>query len=145
MMGEVNIDVAIVQLVEPLIVNQEVAGSIPAGHPKFNLRTIMKTYKEFLTESTVVSDKNGSSDFGLTTNADGVYFQIGNERFQTSKATKEAVLAVLKGDGTWKGKGAGGKEAGIAIDRKNKSAYFKIGEETFILNPSAYKKLLSMF
>lgn len=107
----------------------------------------MKTYQEFLVESLapgVLSDKIGSTSFGLTTNDDGVYFQIGNERFQSSKATKEAILKVLKGGGKWQGAGgAGGKQAGIAIE--GKMAYFKIGDETFILNTKARRELTAMF
>lgn len=107
----------------------------------------MKSYQEFLTESVapgVLNDKIGGKAFGLTTNDDGVYFQIGNERFQSSKATKAAILKVLKGGGTWQGAGgAGSKQAGISID--GATAYFKIGDETFILNTKARRELTAMF
>lgn len=114
----------------------------------------MKSFIEYLTESRavelfnestdVIKDKIGSKNFGIMKNADGVYFQIGNERFQSSKATADAILKVLKGGGTWKGKGgSGGKEAGIAIE--GKQAYFKIGDETFILNTKARNELSKMF
>ncbi|ARW57572.1 hypothetical protein [Kosakonia phage Kc304] len=109
----------------------------------------MKTYKEFLAESLVpgvLKDKEGSLQFGLTTNDDGVYFQIGNERFQSSKSTKDAILKIMKGDGKWQGGGAaGGKQAGISINRKEKLAYFKIGDESFILSNRAYSDFLKMF
>ncbi|AHY25124.1 hypothetical protein AVV36_gp286 [Pectobacterium bacteriophage PM2] len=108
----------------------------------------MMTFNEFLMESSnsVIKDKEGSLEFGLMKNADGVYFQIGTERFQSGKATKDAILAVLTGDGRWQGGGAaGGKRAGIAVDRKEKMAYFKIGDESFILGKAAYKQLLDMF
>lgn len=105
----------------------------------------MKTYQEFLTESDapgVLRDKIGSTEFGIMKNDDGVYFQIGSERFQTSKLSKDAVLKVLKGGGKWKGQ-MGTKEIGVAIE--GGMAYFKIGDEQFILNPKARKELSSMF
>lgn len=37
----------------------------------------MKSYNE----SAVIKDKEGSLNFAIMQNADGVYFQIGNERF----------------------------------------------------------------
>lgn len=105
----------------------------------------MKTYNEFLTESTapgVIKDKIGDTEFGIMKNTDGVYFQIGSERFQTSKYSKDAVLKVLQGGGKWKGK-MGTKEIGVAIE--GGMAYFKIGDEQFILNSKARKELSNLF
>ena len=105
----------------------------------------MKTYDEFLTESYapgVISDKIGDTHFGLTKNDDGVYFQIGTERFQTSKYSKDAVLKVLKGGGKWTGK-MGTKEIGVAIE--GNMGYFKIGDEQFILSHKALKELKAAF
>ncbi|BAQ22809.1 hypothetical protein AU156_gp291 [Edwardsiella phage PEi20] len=105
----------------------------------------MKTYDEFLTESYapgVISDKSGDTHFGLMKNDDGVYFQIGAERFQTSKYSKDAVLKVLQGGGKWKGK-MGTKEVGVAIE--GNMAYFKIGDEQYILSAKAFKELKAAF
>lgn len=111
----------------------------------------MKSYNEFINEnyineSAVLKDKEGSLNFAIMQNDDGVYFQIGNERFQSSKATKDAILSVLKGNGKWKGGGAaGGKQTGIAVNRAEKMAYFRIGDETFILGNKAYGDFIKMF
>ncbi len=107
----------------------------------------IKTYNEFLVESAInetksIDDSEGSLKFGLSKNADGVFFQIGNERFQTSKYSKAAVEAVLKSGGKWKGK-EGTKEIGIAVD--GGMAYFKIGDEQFIMSARGRKELAKLY
>lgn len=105
----------------------------------------MKTYNEFLAESyapSLIKDKSGDTEFGIMKNEDGVYFQIGNERFQTSKHSKEAVLKVLQGGGKWKGQ-MGTKQVGIAIE--GNMGYFKIGDEQYILSAKAFKELKAAF
>ena len=110
----------------------------------------MKTYKEFLNESAeftklteaTIKDKEGSLNFGLVSNSDGVYFSIGSERFQTSKLQAAAVAKVLKSGGKWKGS-EGSTQVGIAID--NDSAFFRIGDESFTLSSKAFKELRNAF
>lgn len=108
----------------------------------------MKTYQDFvlseasLQESKSMTDNEGSLTFGLSTNDDGVFFQIGNERFQTSKYAKAAVLQVLKSGGKWKGK-EGGKQVGIAVE--GGMAYFRIGDEQFIMSNKGRRTLAAMF
>lgn len=107
----------------------------------------MKTYKEFITEATplveaTIKDKEGSTQFGLVSGKEGTYFQIGSERFQTSKLQDAAVAKVLKSGGKWKGT-EGSTQVGIAID--NDSAFFRIGDESFTLSSKAFKELKAAF
>ncbi|AKU43780.1 hypothetical protein CPT_Merlin134 [Citrobacter phage Merlin] len=114
----------------------------------------MKTYKEFLTESqskieentpiveATIKDKEGSTNFSLVSGKDGTFFQIGSERFQTSKLQDAAVAKVLRGGGKWKGT-EGSTQIGIAVD--NNSAFFRIGGESFTLSSKAFKELKAAF
>ncbi|AHJ86973.1 hypothetical protein STP4a_119 [Salmonella phage STP4-a] len=109
----------------------------------------MKTYDEFITEALLsqiaeatIKDTEGSTKFALVTDKDGVYFQIGNERFQTSKLQTTAIVKVLRDGGKWKGS-EGSTQIGVAVD--NDSAFFRIGAESFTLSSKAFKELKAAF
>lgn len=109
----------------------------------------MKTYDEFITEAVLsqiseatIKDAEGSTKFSLVTDKDGVYFQIGTERFQTSKLQTAAIAKVLRGGGRWKGF-EGSTQIGVAVD--DDSAFFRIGSESFTLSSKAFKELKAAF